>query len=314
MAENSSIEWTDATWSPITGCSVVSPGCANCYAMKLAGGRLQHHPSRVGLTASSRSGPVWNGKVRLNEAWLGQPLRWRRGREIFVCAHGDLFHPNVPDGWIDRVFGVMALAQQHRFQVLTKRSARMWEYLTSPDRLLRMFDAVIPHPTGDATLARLIDMGAFAAPLPNVMLGVSVEDEPRAQERLPALRETPAALRFVSYEPALGPVDWAPWLADGVIHQVICGGESGHDARPLHPDWARAPRDACAAAGVAFFMKQWGGWVAEDQAPENTEWDGETTPFHIFEDGQEVWKVGKRWAGRLLDGVEHSGAPELRPC
>ena len=112
MADGTKIEWTDATWNPITGCNVVSPGCTNCYAMKLAGGRLRHHPSRVGLTEASKSGPVWNGKVRLNADWLDQPLRWAKPRRVFVCAHGDLFHEFVPDEWIDGVFAVMALAPQ----------------------------------------------------------------------------------------------------------------------------------------------------------------------------------------------------------
>ncbi len=125
MSDNSKIEWTDATWNPVTGCSVLSPGCANCYAMGLAGTRLAQHPSRAGLTTASKAGPVWNGQVRFNEAWLTQPLTWKRPRMIFVCAHGDLFHENVPDEWIDRVFAVMALARHHTFQVLTKRAARM---------------------------------------------------------------------------------------------------------------------------------------------------------------------------------------------
>ncbi len=129
MADRTKIEWTDATWNPITGCSVVSPGCTNCYAMKLAGGRLRGHPSRKGLTIPSKAGPVWTGEVRLNEEWLDQPLRWRKPRSIFVCAHGDLFNENVPDEWIDQVYGVMALCPQHTFQVLTKRPERMREYI-----------------------------------------------------------------------------------------------------------------------------------------------------------------------------------------
>lgn len=103
MSDGTKIEWTDATWNPITGCSVVSPGCTNCYAMKLAGTRMKNHPTRVGLTTDSKAGPVWNGQVRLNETALAQPLRWKRPRRIFVCAHGGLFHENVPDEWIDRV-------------------------------------------------------------------------------------------------------------------------------------------------------------------------------------------------------------------
>ena len=129
MADRTHIEWADATWNPITGCSVVSPGCTNCYAMKLAGTRLKHHPSRAGLTRDTKAGPIWNGVLRLNEAWLDQPLRWKRPRMIFVCAHGDLFHEDVPNAWIDRVFAVMAEA--HWLSVI-----RGWN---SPERPLPQF-------------------------------------------------------------------------------------------------------------------------------------------------------------------------------
>ena len=128
MSDNSKIEWTDATWNPITGCSVVSAGCTNCYAMRLAGTRLKNHPSRAGLTRETAHGPVWTGEVRLNREWLDQPLRWRRRRRIFVCAHGDLFHDQVPREWIDLVVAVIAMSPQHQFQVLTKRPDRMAEY------------------------------------------------------------------------------------------------------------------------------------------------------------------------------------------
>ncbi len=130
MSDGTKIEWTDATWNPITGCSVVSPGCTNCYAMHLAGTRMKNHPSRIGLTDASKAGPVWNGALRFNQEWLEQPLRWRKPRMIFVCAHGDLFHESAPDAWIDQVFDVMARAPQHRFQVLTKRAQRMRDYLS----------------------------------------------------------------------------------------------------------------------------------------------------------------------------------------
>ncbi len=123
MSDKSHIEWTDATWNPITGCSVLSPGCTHCYAMKLAGTRLRNHPSRAGLTTDSKAGPVWTGEVRFNAQWLLQPLGWSKPRMIFVCAHGDLFHDDVPVEWIDKVFAVMALAPQHTFQVLTKGGA-----------------------------------------------------------------------------------------------------------------------------------------------------------------------------------------------
>ena len=351
MADKSDIEWTDATWNPITGCSVVSPGCTNCYAMKLAGTRLQHHPSRAGLTTMSKAGPVWNGQVRLNEEWLLQPLHWKAARRIFVCAHGDLFHESVPDEWIDRVFAVMALAPQHTFQVLTKRSKRMREYLSglTVDRIeLAMDDLSLT----DAQAHGIVKV-ATTTVLPNVWIGVSTEDQQRANERIPDLLAAPAAVRFISAEPLLGAIDltkvfdhanehsinaligrryYAPQDDEGEViprlDGVIVGGESG--PRPMHPDWARSLRDQCAAAGVPFFFKQWGEWeVAIDRDREDPDWRrdyrnefGDTGKtkwlnlnggcgfhgdrFHVMR------RVGKARAGRLLDGVEHNGMPEVR--
>ena len=279
MADNSKIEWTEATWNPITGCSVVSPGCTNCYAMKLAGTRLRHHPSREGLTRDSKAGPVWTGEVRFNEQWLDQPLRWKRPRMIFVCAHGDLFHENVPDEWIDRVFAVMVLAPQHNFQVLTKRSARMRDCLNDPavrDRIETLaFDWLDTNAGRDTAEDWWRTEPPW--PLPNIWLGVSVEDQARADERIPDLLDTPAAVRWISAEPLLGdvdlgcvprPVGWPVPLddvSDGIdplfhvrahLDWVICGGESGPRSRPTNPRWFRDLRDQCAAAGVPFFMKQ----------------------------------------------------------
>lgn len=212
MAETTLIEWSDATWNPITGCSVISPGCTNCYAMRLAGTRMKHHHSRAGLTVESKAGPVWNGQVRLNEEWLTQPLRWKRPRMIFVCAHGDLFHESVPDEWIDRVFAVMALAPHHTFQVLTKRAGRMRAYMN--EACGRIADAVMAlrRETGigkGSAIAPLphITPGREWWTLPNVWLGVSAEDQKRADERIAHLLATPAAVRWVSAEPLLGPVD-----------------------------------------------------------------------------------------------------------
>jgi protein gp37 len=362
MAETSHIEWTDATWNPITGCSVVTPGCTNCYAMKLAGGRLRNHPSRAGLTIATKAGPVWTGEVRLNEEWLDQPLRWGRPRRIFVCAHGDLFHESVPDEWIDRVFAVMALAPQHVFQVLTKRAKRMKTYVVDWHRrrqesLARDLGG-LPGKTDDLlAMADLRDerlhISNIAAGFANVWLGVSVEDQQRANERIPDLLETPAAVRFLSCEPLLGPLDltWIEfpndrggmecWDAldlhdpedeplpkhsvDGTIDWVICGGESGPGARPMHPDWARSLRDQCATAHVPFFFKQWGEWAPGECAQHtldmpsvetacwfNDHWAFETIAgdfeFHV-DDEPTLYRAGKKAAGRLLDGVTHDRMP-----
>lgn len=330
MADATHIEWTDATWNIITGCSVISPGCKDCYAMGLAGTRLKNHPSRVGLTMDTKAGPVWTGEVRFNEAWLDQPLRWTKPRRIFVCAHGDLFHEDVPDAWIDQVFAVMALRPQHTFQVLTKRAARMRAYVSelmalfhaSPDALYeRIGEAFAALAFGEPEKARAA-FDAIDWPLRNVWMGVSAEDQPRADERLPDLVETPAVVRFVSVEPMIGPVDLARATSRlDRIHQVIVGGENGD--RLMHPDWVRPVRDQCADAGIAFFFKQWGTWlpVLAAQAPHGLlramtvtgrHVPVGTIPAYTDEDGWTAWafeKVGKKAAGRLLDGVEHNGMP-----
>ena len=319
MADNSRIEWTDATWNPVTGCSVLSPGCTNCYAMQLAGTRLRHHPSRAGLTIDTKAGPVWNGKVRLNEQWLAQPFAWRKPRMIFVCAHGDLFHEDVPDEWIDQVFAIMALAPRHTFQVLTKRAERMRKYVD--DAVGR----VIARADGDWP----------GWPLPNIWLGVSAERQQEADQRIPELLATPAAVRFISAEPLLGPIDLRAISTAGigsaagnklsdVLHWAIVGGESGQGARPMHPAWARSLRDQCHSAGIPFFFKQWGEyWPAEisRRGEEGEIWRTQPT-------GKDVWffderhaadpptirhhRIGKGKAGRLLDGVEHNGMPRPR--
>lgn len=246
MAERSEIEWTDATWNPITGCSVVSPGCANCYAMRLAGSRLRHHPSREGLTRDTKAGPVWTGEVRLNEGWLDQPLRWRRPRRIFVCAHGDLFYEAVPDEWIDRVFAVMALSPQHTFQVLTKRSARMREYMAGS--LGRIAEAVQPLRTdNNRAVGPLpnLEPGARWWPLPNVWLGISAEDQRRADERMPLLLDTPAAVRFLSAEPLLSGLDLTticlvpkqPWSPRAAIQVNALTGRYVESGQPYRGGW-----------------------------------------------------------------------------
>ena len=271
MAETSKIEWTDATWNPITGCNLVDDGC------------------------------------RINEQWLDQPLRWRKARMIFVCVHGDLFHEQVPDEWIDQVFAVMALAPHHTFQVLTKRPDRMRQYLSAQrsingvgerirDTALIKSDWKGPLSVGAAfTAFNGLEMQNPWWPLRNVWLGTSVSDQESANERIGPLMEAPAAIRFLSVEPMLGKIDLAelrPAFGNGTYQDrdpvplkgyairassrgyedsinadrirmpkldwVICGGESGSNARPMHPDWARDLRDDCHDAGVKFFFKQWG--------------------------------------------------------
>jgi protein gp37 len=337
MSDGTKIEWTDATWNPITGCSVVSAGCKNCYAMKLAGTRLQHHPSRAGLTVETSNGPVWNGQVRFNEQWIDQPLKWKRPRRIFVCAHGDLFHESVPDEWIDQVFAVMALAPQHTFQVLTKRPKRMRQYLSEAGTPMRVVHAATRI---NSTLAAdwWADCGAYneePLPLPNVWLGVSVENQDAANKRIPLLLETPAAVRWISAEPLLGPVDLARIDIGGHseiyplrgttgcedydgnplpplprLDWVVAGGESGINARPMHPSWARGLRDQCNEAGVAFLFKQWGEYAEDGQHGLAT---GLFEPVraHKFQNGVIVERIGKKAAGRMLDGRTWDEYPEV---
>lgn len=242
MSDATKIEWTDATWNPIVGCSVVSPGCTNCYAMKLAGTRLAHSAIYAGLTQASKAGPVWNGKARLIESALEKPLRWAKPRRIFVNSMGDLFHEAIPDSWIDAVFAIMARCPQHTFQVLTKRAARMRQY------------------SERALANRLaLDLPRDCWPLPNVWLGVSAEDQTRWAERVPPLCATPAAIRFVSAEPLLGWIDPSSQQL-AALDWIIVGGESGPGSRPMHEHWASILRDRAQAARIAFFFKQWGDW------------------------------------------------------
>ena len=319
MAEKSRIEWTDATWNPTTGCTLISPGCKFCYAAELAAGRLKNHPSRIGLARRNRRGfSAFTGELRFNEAWLDQPLRWRKPRRIFVCAHSDLFHDEMPRQWIDKIFAVMACSPRHVFQILTKRPARMRSYMLDDPR-----DAINSEA---APLVHWDDMPETSWPLPNVWLGVSAEDQDHADQRIPALLETPAAMRFLSAEPLLGRIDVSrylphPWESPehGRLDWIIAGGESGAGARPMHPDWPRVLRDQCTAARVPFFFKQWGEFLPLNQSDSDggnvaDDWvgsgpDGEGG-WHEWPGGwMHSLKIGKRNAGRSLDGRLWSDYP-----
>jgi protein gp37 len=302
--QHSTIEWTDATWNPVRGCSRVSEGCRNCYAERIAA-----RFSGPGLTferfaRSTEDGPRWTGEVALVEDRLLEPLRWITPQRIFVNSMSDLFHEKLTFQEIDRVFAIMLQAPRHTFQVLTKRPARMREYfgdggLGASHRIWR----------------RAGEPGSMEWPLPNVWLGTSVEHQEAAAIRIPELLMTPAVVRFLSVEPLLGPVDLGLWLHG--IDWVIVGGESGPGARPMHPAWARAVRDRCQARGVPFFFKQWGAYEpvralygGDEKAEEGR---GELVPMctegHMWPDDLQPplgsWlmeRVGKRSSGRLLDG------------
>lgn len=365
MGERSKIEWTEATWTPIrarhreTGkigwhCEHVSEGCRNCYAESIN--------KRLGTGLPFKPGHLADVELFLDEKMLLAPLRWKRPRMVFACSMTDLFADFVPGAWIDRMFAVMALCPQHTFQVLTKRAKRMREYLSAPGAARRIYELacdltlefellggfcnfVLIAPGIDARQAPAgTKIYLDVWPLPNVWLGVSVEDQQTADARIPDLLATPAAVRFVSYEPALGPVDFRRWLLPearvhmhgepspetaealkalvkaagrklGCLDWIIAGGESGPHARPAHPDWFRQVRDQCKAAGVPFFMKQWGEWLPGSQAKhldDNCLASLKATSNESNGVVAYCFRVGKKRAGRLLDGVEHNDVPEAR--
>jgi protein gp37 len=372
MSDNSQIEWTDATWNPIraryleiqndgsgkerTGwhCEHVSDGCRHCYA--------ERFNQRLGTGRDFKPGELYreekkgyhNGEAKLflDETMLTLPLRWKKPRMIFVCSMTDLFADFVPDEFIDKMVAVMALSPQHTFQVLTKRAARMKEWFAP-------FDSR----RADSLGKKVLELGytgpleSLPWPLPNVWLGVSTERQQEADERIPLLLDTPAAILFVSAEPLLGQLDLSriciqpqkpgsvragihlnalagrycesgmPYLGNWDVNGpcppaseqrrlswVIVGGESGPGARPMHPAWAHSLRDQCLAAGVPFFFKQWGEhapgalnqyWTAVANNPDLPIGDPRL-------DVAQVTRVGKKAAGRLLDGVEHNGFPAVR--
>ncbi len=304
MAGDSNISWTNKTWNPIAGCSIVSPGCTNCYAMQMAHriNRMKPDPAShyFGTTKVVNGNPVWTGVVNpAPDHILLAPLKWKKPARIFVNSMSDLFHEAVPDELIDKVFAVMALCPQHSFQVLTKRSRRMREYL-SCELFLKVQNFIDNWESEDSFpfqkqgapwLKGRFDFGTSAPDrswLPNVHLGVSCEDQQRADERIPDLLATPAAVRFVSAEPLLGPIDftalvrrqdlrmvdalqgcWA-WKTDeqdawehggacSKLDQIIVGGESGPGHRPMQMEWAESIMRQCADAGTAFFFKQTSG-------------------------------------------------------
>lgn len=240
----SAIEWTDATWNPIAGCSVVSPGCTNCYAMRMAA-RLQRmgHAKYAGTTRKSGDRYVWTGQINTSRRALDIPLKWTRSRRIFVNSMSDLFHEDVPVAFIKRVWATMQKADWHQYQVLTKRPERM-------GKLLRK-----------AEFERL----------PHVWLGTSVEDDEH-KSRIEMLRQVPASVRFLSIEPLLGQLGDIDLTG---IHWVIVGGESGPRARSVEERWVNEIHEQCREQGVPFFFKQWGGRnkKAAGRTYRNRTWD-----------------------------------------
>ncbi|WP_420104112.1 phage Gp37/Gp68 family protein [Bosea sp. (in: a-proteobacteria)] len=358
---DTAIEWTERSWNPIVGCSLATPGCTHCYAMAMAARieRMGTAPHYAGLTQPTRAGAVWTGKLALApEHAMLEPLRRRKPTTWFVNSMGDLFHEDVPDAWIDRVFAVMALTPQHTYQVLTKRAARMRAYIVRLSAFAerdrrndlpaiwqeRLSEA---HEPGRLPITKASVKASFgfypkmpgdlptpAWPLSNVWFGVSAEDQKRADERIPDLLATPAAVRFVSAEPLLGLIRFDELRPDGIkftlnaltgeghhllgfagqtaqLDWIIVGGESGPKARPMHPTWARSIRDQCAAAGTAFFFKQWGEWGPTALAQVKPSSRLVAAMAGEVDGARYMDRVGKARSGRLLDGVEHNAMPEV---
>lgn len=273
MPGDTSIEWTDRSWNPTVGCTRVSPGCDNCYAFKLhdqrhaawKAGRMPNAPAQYHKPFS---------EVQLLPDRLTVPLRWREPKKIFVDSMADLFHPAVPDDFIVRVWAVMAMAPQHTFQILTKRPQRMQRFVSERLTVQGIMNAcwsvgLSPgDPIPPAELKRRLIVPRL--PLPNVWLGTSVESQ-EAAFRIDYLVQSPAAVRFLSVEPMLGPLDLSAWFWEEAgpewagmnpspnLGWIICGGESGPRYRPLNVAWARDLRDQCIAAQAPFFFKQHGG-------------------------------------------------------
>ncbi len=331
---DTTIEWTDKTWNPIVGCKVISPGCANCYAMRMAA-RLEAmgQDKYRGLTQPSKAGAVWTGRFAIDREAMLEPFRWRGPKRIFANSMGDPFLAGVPFEAVDQMMAVITMTPQHDYVVLTKRPDLMADYmLKSADGLSRR-----DHVEKQCAWLRLGAIGDRADlwtadgqggstlapwPLPNLWLGTSVENRDQLH-RIDALRQAPAAVRVVSFEPLLediGPVDLTG------IHWVIVGGESGQGARPLHPDWVRDLRDQCIAQGVGFFFKQWGAWrVIYDRDVDDPDWRrtgdiAQANPKgrwlnlqggHGFHGDRVVYvaPASKASSGRMLDGRLWSEGP-----
>ena len=326
-----SISWTEKTWNPMSGCTPISEGCANCYAKRMA----QRLRGRCGYPADE---PF---RVTLHEDKLNEPLKMRKPARIFVCSMGDLFHEDVPNSFLDQVFDIIERCDiekpgKHTFMVLTKRIERAADFLAE-----RYENYCIGERTEVPYRATMFYCRTRAQEVPsNLWVGVTAENQARADERIPVLLEVPAAVRFVSVEPMLGLVDlscylswqyhvnlpeeerpramaehWAGMHRLTKLDWVICGGETGPGARPMHPDWVRGLRDQCQAAGVPFHFKSWGEWGPECTATA-CRCQGITDNGSIREHGDKhsvtLFRVGPKAAGRLLDSKEWDEYPEVR--
>ena len=310
MGKTTGIEWAESTWNPTVGCTKISPGCDRCYAETF-----------VNRFEGSKGFPLPFDEMLLRgEKFLRLPSTWKEPRRVFVNSLSDLFHQDIPDEFICRVFDVMLTERRHTFQVLTKRHGRMRSFVTK-----YLSGGFATQPLETSPLLFTVDN-----PPPNIWLGVSVEDQHWATVRIPALLETPAAVRWISAEPLLGPLDLGVWLYDlgssmgPVLDWVVVGGESGAGARPMHPDWVRQVREDCNDAGVPWLFKQWGEWAPRDVTGpilsadrsacvslDGTAHLGSDYPicYPNESDGAHMKRYGKKLAGRTLDGRTWDGYP-----
>lgn len=337
----SKIEWThrpgtkSEVWNPVQGCSLESQGCANCYAMTFAHRFSGPGAPFEGLTKKTNSGVKWNGNIRLVTEALHKPLSWKTPRTCFVNSMSDLFHEKVPFDFIDNVFAVMDCCPQHTFIILTKRSKRMKQYFDEK-REWHVSQLKYAYKSDDADLS--------AWPLKNVWMGVSVENQEKADERIPDLLRIPSEIRFLSCEPLIGPISLDKCIH--LLNWVIVGGESGHNASPMHPDWVRDLRNECRSHNVPFFFKQWGEFRPfEESYPPfyrdcaiGIEVDGHFMNFIDYNHKSEAGKyngfrwmpamesityclehkssncswlrMGKKESGNFLDGVQHLEFPK----
>jgi protein gp37 len=336
MSDKTAIEWTasiqpdgtvtpGSTWNPIRGqtarhtCARISPGCDNCYAATM---------TRRGLMGTAPldygQGETPNDPARLDEKALRLPLTWKKPRKVFVASMTDLFGTWVPDEWIDRICAVMANTPQHTYIVLTKRPTHMRDYFRTLSYAITLFiDRTGDTPELHAMERQRIKAGGRCWPLPNVWVGTTIESDQYAW-RADRLRQTPAAVRWVSAEPLLSGL---PSLDLTGIDWLVAGGESGPGARPMHPEWPRDLRDRCQASGTAYFFKQHGAWISRHEVepieslppdsigPERVRWvdpsgDVRPTGQGLMHEGDELMhRVGNHRSGRLLDGVEHNAFP-----
>lgn len=315
------IEWADRVWNPVIGCTKCSPACENCYAEALHNRR--HKAWLAGKEMANCYAAPFD-YVQFFPERLAQPLHWYKPSRVFVCSMADLFHEDVQHDWLLKVFAIMALSEKQTFMLLTKRPERAHAFLSAKD-LRPQIEQAINQKFG-AKAGNEFHCRAYSCgwPLPNVWLGTTIWDQPSADRAVPILLSTPAARRFVSIEPMLGPVELThvrtasgvTWdtLADHAdgdgpcLDWVICGGETGPGARPMHPDWPRSLRDQCQAAGVPFFFKQWGEW----EPPTDIGGGYISRPMDgrkVSIKGTIMARVGKARAGRVLDGRTWEEAP-----